>query len=245
MTAGPPPTEVELVSAWDRALGQPAPRRPLLLLGREDADRLPVGEVAALLLRTAGSWTGDRVEATLDCPACPQRLEVGFAVADLLAAALDPTADSAHGGARRVGAGAFTLDWRGHRLTLRLPTPADLAAAARAGDAAAAERWLLRACLLAADPPLDDPAAALPEVSAAMAERDPLGVVAVTLTCPGCGTATEALLDVPGWAWQAADARVRRLLGEVHRLARAYGWSEAQVLGLGPHRRAAYLELVP
>ncbi|MCX4390528.1 hypothetical protein OG777_26885 [Micromonospora peucetia] len=244
MSTGPPLTEVELVSAWDRALGQPAARRPLLLLGREDADRLPVGEVAAMLLRTARDWAGGRVEAVLDCPACPERLEVGFAVADLLAAAPDwphepgPTGDE-------PGAATFTLRWRGHRLTLRLPTPADLEGAARAGDAAAAERWLLRACLLAADPPLDNPVAALPEVSAAMAERDPLGVVAVGLTCPGCGTATEALLDLPAWAWQAVDARVRRLLGEVHRLARAYGWSEAQVLGLGPHRRAAYLEQVP
>ncbi|MFG1777785.1 hypothetical protein ACGFIG_15310 [Micromonospora sp. NPDC049048] len=238
MTAGPPPTEAELVSAWDHALGQPAPRRPLLLLGREDADRLPVGEVAALLLTTARAWTGDRVEATLDCPACPERLEVDFAVADLLAAAPDRQEAG-------PATGTFTLRWRGHQLTLRLPTPADLQGAARAGDAAAAERWLLRACLLAADPPLADPDATLPEVSAAMAARDPLGVVAVTLTCPGCGTTTEALLDVPGWAWQAADGRVRRLLGEVHRLARAYGWSEAEVLGLGPHRRAAYLEQVP
>ena len=244
MSTGPPLTEVELVSAWDRALGQPASRRPLLLLCREDADRLPVGEVAALLLATARGWAGGRVEAVLDCPACPERLEVGFAVADLLAAAPGRPRDAGPTGDDPT-AGTFTLHWRGHRLTLRLPTPADLAQAARTGDAAAAERWLLRVCLLAADPPLDDPFAALPEVSAAMAERDPLGVVAVTLTCPGCGTTTEALLDLPAWAWQAADARVRRLLGEVHRLARAYGWSEAQVLGLGPHRRAAYLEQVP
>ncbi|MEU5726289.1 hypothetical protein [Micromonospora sp. NPDC047738] len=233
MTARPPLTEVELVSAWDRALGQPAARRPLALLGRKDADRLPVGEVAALLLATAGGWAGGRVEATVDCPACPECLEVGFTVADLLA------------GAPESAAGSFTLDWRGHRLTLRLPTPADLAEAARTGDAATAERWLFEACLVAADPPLADPCGALPEVSAAMAARDPLGVVGVVLTCPGCGTATEALLDVPAWAWQAADARVRRLFGEVHRLACAYGWSEAEVLGLGPHRRAAYLELVP
>ncbi|MEH0844201.1 hypothetical protein V6U81_17575 [Micromonospora sp. CPCC 205711] len=233
MTAGRPLTEAELVSAWDDALGRPAAQRPLALLGRDDTDRLPVGAVSALLLATAEGWTGGRVETTLDCLACPERLEVGFGVAELLAAAPEPTD------------GPFTLDWRGHRLTLRLPTPADLTAAAATGDAAAAERSLLRACLLAAEPPLPDPEAALPDVSAAMAARDPLGVVAVALTCPGCGTATEALLDVPGWAWQAADVRVRRLLGEVHRLARAYGWSEAEVLGLGPHRRAAYLEQVP
>ncbi|MGN9920376.1 hypothetical protein [Micromonospora palomenae] len=232
MTGGRPLSEAELVSAWDHALDRPAAHRPLVLLGRPDADRLPVGAVAALLLRTAGDWNGGRVETIMDCPACPERLEVGFTVAELLAAAPEPDI------------GTFTLDWRGHRLTLRLPTPADLAEAARAGDPAAAERRLLQRCLVAAEPPVAEPDELLPAVSAAMAERDPLGVVAVALTCPACGTAAEALLDLPAWAWQAADARVRRLLGEVHRLARAYGWSEAEVLGLGPHRRAAYLEQV-
>ncbi|SCE82981.1 hypothetical protein GA0070216_102353 [Micromonospora matsumotoense] len=238
MTVGPPLTEVELVHTWDSALGRPGPGRGLLLLGRADADRLPVGEVTALLLAAAAGWTGGRVAATVDCRACPEHLEVTLTVADLLAAAPQRTDPDRT-------AGPFTLTWRGHLLTLRLPTTADLAGAARAGDAAAAERWLFDACLLDAVPPLADPSAALPAVSAAMADRDPLGVVAVSLTCPSCGGTTEALLDVPAWAWQAADARVRRLLDEVHRLARAYGWSEAEVLALGPHRRAAYLERVP
>jgi len=30
----------------------------------------------------------------------------------------------------------------------------------------------------------------------------------------------------------------------VHALARAYGWSEAAILGMGSARRARYLELV-
>jgi hypothetical protein len=34
------------------------------------------------------------------------------------------------------------------------------------------------------------------------------------------------------------------VLGDVHELARAYGWSEPEVLALSPWRRAAYLALV-
>ena len=33
------------------------------------------------------------------------------------------------------------------------------------------------------------------------------------------------------------------LIDDVHRLAAAYGWSERDILALGPQRRAAYLEL--
>ena len=41
-----------------------------------------------------------------------------------------------------------------------------------------------------------------------------------------------------------ASARAGALLHEVHRLASAYGWSEAQILALSPARRAQYLALV-
>ena len=40
------------------------------------------------------------------------------------------------------------------------------------------------------------------------------------------------------------EARARALLAAVHTLARAYGWSEPDVLALSEQRRAAYLEMV-
>ena len=40
------------------------------------------------------------------------------------------------------------------------------------------------------------------------------------------------------------QARARRLLREVDVLARAYGWTEADVLALSEQRRTAYLEIV-
>ena len=36
----------------------------------------------------------------------------------------------------------------------------------------------------------------------------------------------------------------KRLLGEVHQLARAYGWPEATILAMSSRRRHFYLELV-
>ena len=40
------------------------------------------------------------------------------------------------------------------------------------------------------------------------------------------------------------DVRARRLLDEVHALARSYSWSERQILELSEVRRRAYLERV-
>ena len=63
------------------------------------------------------------------------------------------------------------------------------------------------------------------------------------IVCPACGAAYVADLDVAGFVWAELRASAQRLLGEVDTLARAYGWTEPDVLALGERRRAAYLEL--
>ena len=66
----------------------------------------------------------------------------------------------------------------------------------------------------------------------------------LALQCVACGHAGEAQLDPGALLWDEIDARARVLLGEVHRLASAYGWSEAEILALGPARRASYIAMV-
>jgi hypothetical protein len=40
------------------------------------------------------------------------------------------------------------------------------------------------------------------------------------------------------------EAAAKRLLGEIHNLASAYGWSEDAILSLSNSRRALYLQMV-
>jgi hypothetical protein len=121
----------------------------------------------------------------------------------------------------------------------RSPNSRDVAAAAATGDAEAAERVLLERCAGSADLPAEVRAA----VAQAMAEADPLAEVLVDVSCPACGEGFVADVDIPGFVWAELQARARRLLREVDVLARAYGWTEAEVLSLGDRRRGAYLEL--
>jgi hypothetical protein len=76
-----------------------------------------------------------------------------------------------------------------------------------------------------------------------MAEADPLAEVLVDHSCSACGGAFTADLDVGSFVWAELQARARRLMKEVDLLARAYGWTETEVLALSERRRAAYLEL--
>lgn len=234
-----PNDEVALLAAWDRACGQPAWRRPLLVAAALTGERVPedrpLGEVSARLLALAADRFTDRLDGVVPCPRCGQPLELQLPVPDVLA--LAPAGPDPE---------PFTVDGAGWRVTVRLPTPADLAAAAAAaGDVDEVRRLLLARLVVATDPAGagTDPAVA-DVIEAAMAERDPLGALSVTLTCPDCGCTDSAAVDVAGWWMSIVEARIRRIVAEVDRLARAYGWSEREALAVGPYRRAWYLELI-
>jgi hypothetical protein len=229
-----PDPDNALVQAWDRAQDSPRWQRPAALaaaLGAAPVDDAPVGVVARHALEAAAAWFGPDVDGVFSCRACGEHLEASVAVADLLAGA--PAEDP----------GPFAVDVDGETLFVRLPRPSDVAAAAAADSSEDAVRVLLERIALEAPLGLDL-AASADAVGAACEARDPLGVVSVELVCPACGTADTPALDVAQWCWAMADGHARRLLDEVHVLASAYGWSEREILALGPRRRAFYLERV-
>jgi hypothetical protein len=52
------------------------------------------------------------------------------------------------------------------------------------------------------------------------------------------------IFDIASFFWTEIAAEAKRLLGEVHILASAYGWREADILSLNPLRRRFYLEAI-
>jgi hypothetical protein len=135
-------------------------------------------------------------------------------------------------------------------LRFRLASAGDLADAAGCTDPAEASRLLLRRCVLAARrgdepiPPDQLPAELVAALDAELARRDPLADLRLSIACPGCRRSFELALDPAALYWSELAERARRLLSDVHRLASAYGWTEPEILGIHPVRRAAYLELV-
>lgn len=86
------------------------------------------------------------------------------------------------------------------------------------------------------------PAPAAAALAAELAKRDPQAEVEFNLRCAACGHAWLSLLDVAAFFWAEVSVQARRLLREVHQLAKAYGWRENDVLGMSAARRAFYLE---
>ena len=65
----------------------------------------------------------------------------------------------------------------------------------------------------------------------------------LSLDCAACGSSWTEFLDVAAFVWAEFEAAARRLLIDVADLARAFGWSEQEILNLSEIRRGAYLAL--
>ncbi|HSG38833.1 MAG TPA: phage baseplate protein [Thermoanaerobaculia bacterium] len=229
----------ELLDAWERGLGEPPVRRALILLAAacpeaafEDLARESVGRRDARLL-TLREWTfGPRLVSLASCPLCAERLETAFDVAEIR---VDSPEDAAEE--------PLTLTVSGTELTFRLPNSADLLALSAAESMDGARRRLLDRCLFdaGADDLSEDELLA---VARRMAEADPQGDIELSLSCPACGHSWLTSFDIATFFWTEVDAWARVLLHEIHLLASAYGWREADILALSPWRRRSYLELI-
>lgn len=77
-------------------------------------------------------------------------------------------------------------------------------------------------------------------IDAALEATSPEIADGVDATCPACQASTLTRIDPLGFAFP----KPATILGEVHLLARAYGWGEAEILALPVPRRRAYADLI-
>jgi hypothetical protein len=81
-------------------------------------------------------------------------------------------------------------------------------------------------------------------VAEAMGRADPQAAAEIALTCPACAHRWTVAFDAGAFLWAEIQAWAQQILRDVHTLAAAYGWNEAEILALPPARRRAYLDLV-
>jgi len=238
-------TATELLGAWEQGLSQSAVHRALTLLTLTNADagpewpaQLSIGQRDAHLLALRERAFGPRMTGLAMCPACGVQVQLDFTVADVRVAAPSISVDPC------------TLSFGECDVFFRLPNSQDLQALPTPSDGRSSKRALLERCLLSARRNGQEiPAEQLPEevttaISERMAEIDPEADVQLALSCPQCDQRWHAPLDIASFLWSEIHAWAVRLLRDVHTLASAYGWREAEILALSPWRRQAYLELI-
>jgi hypothetical protein len=179
------------------------------------------------LLAVAVATHGARRVITAECP----RLECG--------ARIDLDVDLA----------AFRRDWRperidlrlagGEMVTLRQPTPADVASWSRS-DRQGVEA--MAASLVIGSVPLAEGWAE--EAQAALSSADPLADMVLDALCPECGGEIAHSVELEPFLLGELAAEAGRLVDEIHVFAMAYHWTEPEIVALPEDRRRRYLSRI-
>ncbi|MGB8702282.1 MAG: hypothetical protein WCD18_22935 [Thermosynechococcaceae cyanobacterium] len=244
-----PFSTVELLTLWEQGLSQTAIQRSIALVAAaypdvspEQAMRLSIGQRDRLLLTLREQLFGSQLVSVAVCPACGDRLELNFSVQEIQLPATEvPSIIEIHQG--------------GYLVQVRLPNSLDLAAMMQWPAAALSDlrRRLLEQCLMGVQreqenretiPVTDFPEDLVEAIATQLAAADPQADIQLDLGCPACGQKWQTAFDIGTFLWSEIHAWAVRLLREVHGLASAYGWSEADILAMSAQRRQWYLEMV-
>lgn len=226
-----------LLAVWESVSARSAAERALSLIAASEPHtpverlaRLSVGQRDVRLFELRAALFGERLEIVGTCPECAAPFELETRVRELLVDTRRDVDAFAEVEADQV------------RVRFRLPDSTDLAAAARAESA---PRLLFERCVVDSSVAVEElPDRVMRAVGERMREMDPQSEVELVLTCPACGHRWRDLFDIASYLWTEIEALAMRLLQEVHVLARAYAWSEADILAMTPRRRRFYLDLV-
>ena len=229
----------ELLEVWERSAREHPVERALTLLSacceesRQELANLSLGRRDVRLLEIYQQLFGSGIEAFAQCPQCGERLEYRMTTTELIlpqAATITP----------------LVVEMEGSCFHVRLPNSTDLSAMNTCSSAEAAQKLLLERCVGVegeAGAMQELPQSTVEKIASCMAAADPQAETLIDLTCCACRHCWQVVLDIENFLWVKISALARRLLREVHALARAYGWREHDILALSSVRRQAYLEM--
>lgn len=236
----------EILHIWEVGQGQHPLDRALTMLqmvfpetARDKLALLSIGQRDSSLMTMREQTFGSRLSSLALCPACRGQVEFMLDISEM-----HPSSDIGPIGQVQQ----LTVD--GYELHFRLPNSKDLAAIVGCQDVVLARHLLLQRCVVdASREGVIVKAEDLPEnvvvvLAAQMDELDPQAEMRLDLTCGACGHQWQVLFDIVSLFWTEIGVCAKRLLGEVHTLALAYGWSEAAILSMSAVRRQFYLEMV-
>ena len=235
----------ELLSVWERGLSLSPSERTLDLLATacpessiDELSVLSVGQRDARLLSLRELTFGSELSALMNCPACGSQLQLTFDSADIRMTGEDKTPDTR------------SLSLNDYEISFRLPNSLDLGALAAGASVGSGAKLLLKRCVLSARHERTEvaveelPDEILKAIDLQMDRADPQADVQLSPECLQCNHRWQAPFAIDAFFWTEIQAWAERTLHEVHLLASAYGWREADILNMSPRRRWSYVEML-
>ena len=232
-----------MLDVWEQAHSSNAAARTRWLLSLsepqlsdDELDNLTLGESNSRLVNLRRSLFGAVLQAYVECPHCGEALDLEFPIEQL--------------GFDAVPEQPAELFIRNETLSAsaRLPNGHDLAALSLVNSVDEGRALLFSRCLW--DLRRNGKAVELGDLNESeltalenlVAELDPRTELLFDLSCPACANQWQSSLDAGAFLWREFDTHIRELLENIHLLARAYGWSEADILAMSDARRAYYVQ---
>ncbi len=236
-------SEQDLLCIWERGRGQSPVGRMLTLLEwaypdetREALGSLSLGNRDFRLFQIRGQLFGEKFPSMEACPNCSQAVEM----------VLDGSIIHQQESTRSHG----QVSQDGYDVNFRVPNSEDLEVLAKCSTAEQAKMALANRCVIASRYQNEAitseavPIELMGHIQQEMTSIDPNAEILISLTCPECKHDWNLLFDIGTYVWTEITDYVGRLLGDIHLLARAYGWNEQEVMGLSSFRRRWYVEAV-
>jgi len=210
--------------------------------------KLSIGQRDFLLIKLYQATFGDSLCGIVACPECETALQFDVSVESLLKHSNEQPDLS--------GNNEFTIDLNKKNFQLRLPNSYDLALAIK-HNVDNSLQLLARQCIKINSAersakrkkykPVNIADLNKEEIKSIITEiekKDPYIEIKFDFSCVQCEFLWQSSLDILTFIWSEVTRAAKRLLGEVHLLAKNYGWSETDILSLNESRRKYYLMLV-
>lgn len=237
----------DVLNIWERGLNESLLHRSLILLAAalpelspDEIANLSIGKRDDYLMLLRERLFGTKLVNTAMCPNCSELMEWENRISDMRSPS-DPETGDQH---------IHTLQLDNYHLEFRLPNSTDIASIGDIDASGSAVSKLLKRCVtgVTVDGSNFDVEELPDNVVGALGESievlDPQAEVRINLDCPNCQHTWPVLFDVASFLWTEIDNWAERMLRSVHMLARAYCWSEEDILKLSPVRRQLYLGLL-
>lgn len=238
-------TETELLNLWESCVDKPLMETSLHLIATASSDpdlsgiaSLSIGQRDARLLQLREWMFGTRLKNVAECPHCTEKIEWENEVKDLRLQPLLP-------GIGKI----FDVKIGTYNISFRLPTSHDLFHLKQASSLKS-ENELLNRCITAISKEnermitSDLPVNIIEKINELMSKEDPQADIMMLVTCPSCERQWESGFDIQSYLWTEINSWAKQILREIFILAKYFGWSEREILEIGPKRRKLYLEMV-
>lgn len=238
-------TGAKLLDVWERGHYHNPTQRAITLLAaacpsisHDDFMGMTIGERDRLLLDLREKIFGQVINAITICPECGEEMEIEFLTGNVREPSETPQNT------------VLSLERDDYSIAFRLPTSEDLSSIDDTQDPEGSRISLLNQCIVTCSHGEEPcgihsiPPDILDAIEEEMMRADPQADVTLSLQCYVCDHQWQTTFDIVSYLWAELTALAKRTMYEIHVLASAYGWDEADILAMSPWKRERYLEMI-